>query len=111
MRWLSRGFIEFPLPSCSPPGCRVSNGPSLFSLDTSSALPYKLALVAPVKARTSSSSLATRGSFHCAWLVFFSAALALPATLPAEAQEAARDPAYRAFPLLGSPPAGWGGGP
>ncbi|HBH03930.1 MAG TPA: hypothetical protein DDZ42_18790 [Candidatus Rokubacteria bacterium] len=85
----------------------MSNARGLFSLDTSSPLPYKLALVAPVKARTSSSSLATRGSFHCAWLVFCAAALALAATLPAEAQEAARDPAYRAFPLIGSRLAVW----
>ena len=61
-----------------------------------------------MKPRTSASSQHPRGGRHCAWIVLCTLALlTLLAALPAHAQDAAREPAYRAFPLIGSRLAVW----
>jgi cytochrome bd-type quinol oxidase subunit 1 len=63
-----------------------------------------LALIAVVKSLTIG-SLSRAGQGRC-WVLFL-VLLGLFLVLPAEAQEAAREPAYRAFPVLGSRLAVW----
>ncbi len=63
-----------------------------------------MALIAVVKSLTIG-SLSRAGQGRC-WVLFL-VLLGLFLVLPAEAQEAARDPAYRAFPVLGSRLAVW----